>query len=171
MFKGIVFKTIVSRLLALSLLLTTIGCDRVTKHLAVDHLRADVGRSYLGDVVRLEYAENSGAFLSAGSRLPDWARTLLFQICVPIALAALAFVAIKQRWTGMLLVGASLVFAGGVSNSIDRFARDTVVDFMSLGIGPLRTGIFNVADVAVLLGTALLVLESARNRPLALPKK
>ena len=161
MFRTIAVKTIASRLLALGLLLTTIGCDRVTKHLAVDHLRADGGRSYLGDVIRLEYAENAGAFLSAGSRLPEWARKALFQVCVPMALAGLAFVAIKQRWTGILLFGSSLVFAGGVSNCIDRFARDSVVDFMSLGIGPLRTGIFNVADVAVMLGAVLIISKVA----------
>jgi signal peptidase II len=162
MFRTIAFKTIASRVAALCLLLTTIGCDRVTKRLATDHLQATASHSYLGDVIRLEYAENPGAFLSMGSRLPEWARKVVFEVCVPLVLVALGAVALRQRWTGMLLIGSSLVFAGGISNCIDRMARDSVVDFISLGVGPLRTGIFNVADVAVLLGTVLILLKSRR---------
>jgi signal peptidase II len=50
------------------------------------------------------------------------------------------------------------VAAGGASNLIDRLARGTVTDFMNVGIGPLRTGIFNLADVAITLGAVLVVL-------------
>jgi signal peptidase II len=38
-----------------------------------------------------------------------------------------------------------------------------VIDFLNVGVGPLRTGIFNVADVAITLGVALLVAGSARS--------
>jgi signal peptidase II len=38
-----------------------------------------------------------------------------------------------------------------------------VIDFMNLGVGPVRTGIFNVADVAIMLGAGILVLESYRS--------
>jgi signal peptidase II len=43
-----------------------------------------------------------------------------------------------------------------------------VIDFMNVGIGPLRTGIFNVADMAIMLGAGIFVLEgfrSARHAP------
>jgi len=41
-----------------------------------------------------------------------------------------------------------------------------VVDFLNVGIGPLRTGIFNLADVAILSGAALVVAATARlDRP------
>jgi signal peptidase II len=149
---------VASRVLALALLLMTIGCDRVTKHLATAHLADTPVRSYFGDTLRLEYAENPGAFLSVGSRLPEWARIGLFRIGVGMALTVVAFVALKHRWIGMPLIGASLVFAGGLSNLGDRLVRGSVVDFVSVGIGPLRTGIFNVADVAVLLGGALIAI-------------
>jgi len=38
----------------------TIGCDRVTKHVAATTLAGSAGRSYLGDTVRIGYAENRG---------------------------------------------------------------------------------------------------------------
>jgi signal peptidase II len=55
----------------------------------------------------------------------------------------------------------SLVCAGGISNVIDRIAYDgSVVDFLNMGIGPLRTGIFNVADMAITTGAVLLALDA-----------
>ena len=45
----------------------TIGCDRVTKHLATSALAGMPSRSYLVDTVWLGYAENSGGFLSIGA--------------------------------------------------------------------------------------------------------
>jgi len=48
------------RLALLVLVLTTIGCDRVTKQLAMGALADGGSRSYLSDTVRLEYAENTG---------------------------------------------------------------------------------------------------------------
>ena len=152
------------RVCALLLLLSAIGCDRVTKHLAVASLADTAPRSYLADTLRLEYAENTGAFLSVGSALPEWARTGLFQVGVGVALAVLAFVAFKYRWTGLKLAGAALVFSGGVSNLIDRIAQGHVVDFLSVGVGPLRTGIFNVADVAIMAGGALIALTARSSK-------
>jgi signal peptidase II len=40
--------------------------------------------------------------------------------------------------------------------------RGSVVDFLNVGIGSLRTGIFNVADMAIMLGVALLLLAELR---------
>jgi signal peptidase II len=67
-------------------------------------------------------------------------------------------VAVRFHWHGWRLIGVWLVFAGGASNWVDRVVRGSVVDFMNVGIGPLRTGIFNVADVAIMVGVAVLLL-------------
>lgn len=54
----------------------------------------------------------------------------------------------------------SLVLSGGIGNLLDRLLHDGgVIDFMNVGIGSLRTGIFNVADVCITIGVSLLVLE------------
>jgi signal peptidase II len=114
-------------------------------------------QSYFAGTVQLEYAENTGAFLSLGSQLPDWARTTLLRVGVALALATLVLIALKYQWSGVALAGASLTFAGGVSNLLDRILRGSVVDFMSIGVGSIRTGIFNVADVAIIVGGVLLI--------------
>ena len=116
-------------------------------------------QSYLAGTVQLEYAENTGAFLSLGSQLPEWAQTTLLRVGVSLALAALVLIALRYQWPGFALAGASLTFAGGVSNLLDRILRGSVVDFMSVGIGPIRTGIFNVADVAIIMGAVLLISD------------
>ena len=73
-------------------------------------------------------------------------------------LLVLVGLAVRFQWRGALLVGAGLIFAGGASNWIDRVMRGSVVDFINIGVGPLRTGIFNVADVAVMLGAVVLFI-------------
>jgi signal peptidase II len=56
----------------------------------------------------------------------------------------------------------TLFVAGGASNLVDRITYGMVIDFMNVGIGPLRTGIFNVADIAVVVG-GILMLEGYRS--------
>ena len=60
-------------------------------------------------------------------------------------------------------MGLGLVAGGGVANWIDRLVAGAVTDFVSLGVGGLRTGIFNLADLSVLAGVAVLLLASRRH--------
>jgi signal peptidase II len=71
---------------------------------------------------------------------------------------------VRLRWSGPALLGLAFFVAGGASNLADRLARGTVTDFINVGVGPLRTGIFNVADVAIMLGAALVAFGSFRSR-------
>jgi len=141
----------------LALVLFTVGCDRVTKHLAATNLAGVGGFSYLGDTVRLQYAENTGAFLSLGENLPDWLRTGVFVGGVGLLLVAVAVMAVVNRWSGGLLIGVALMWAGGLSNLVDRILRGHVVDFINVGVGPVRSGIFNVADISIMAGVALIL--------------
>jgi len=51
------------------------------------------------------------------------------------------------------------LLAGGIGNLIDRlFHNGLVIDFLNVGIGPIRTGIFNVADMAIMAGFGILLL-------------
>ena len=70
-------------------------------------------------------------------------------------LVALSVLAMRHRWRGWPAIGLALFVAGGASNWIDRVVRGSVVDFLNVGIGPLRTGVFNVADMAIMLGAVI----------------
>jgi signal peptidase II len=144
---------------------STIGCDRVTKQMATALLADRPTQSFLADTVRLAYAENTGGFLGLGASLPPAARTAIFTIATGLALVVLLVAWLRGRWSFWRALGLVLFFAGGLSNWIDRALRGSVVDFMNVGIGWLRTGIFNFADVAIMLGIALFVLGELSARP------
>jgi signal peptidase II len=147
-------------LLVAVLLTTTIGCDQATKHIAKTSLRTTPTQTFLGDTFRLTYAENPGAFLSLGAALPEAARFWVLNVGVALVLVALLFHALLGRKVDPSQAAAyALVVGGGLGNWIDRVMRGgTVVDFMNLGIGSIRTGVFNVADVAIMAGAAVLLL-------------
>ncbi len=145
--------------------LATIGCDRATKHVATAVLAGEPDRSYLADTVRLGYAENTGGFLSLGADWPKAARIAVFTVATGFALLAFVVVAIRERFAALSTVGLVLFVAGGSSNWIDRVLHGRVVDFLNLGIGPIRTGVFNVADVAIMAGALLVAFGALRQAP------
>jgi len=154
---------IATRLLLLLAIAATISCDRITKLVAVNTLAGSPSRSFLADTLRLEYVENSGAFLSLGATWPDEIRIAVFGIGNGLLLLALVTTAIRLRWPRLALLGVSVFVAGGVSNLLDRIVYGNVIDFMNVGVGPLRTGIFNVADMAVILGAAIVLWAGYRS--------
>jgi signal peptidase II len=142
----------------------TVSCDRVTKDLASSHLPPGVRHSYLADTVRLEYAENTGAFLGLGSRLSGPTRFWVFTVGTAALLGFLGFAVVTGRRLALVeLVAWSCLLGGGISNLADRAVREgAVVDFLNVGVGPVRTGIFNVADMAITGGALLLLLGRPR---------
>jgi signal peptidase II len=144
-----------TRVLLVAALVTTIGCDRVTKRLATEALAGAPDRTFLADTVRLGYAENSGGFLSVGADLPPWLRAAIFTGGTGVMLLVIGIAAIRFRWQGVTLAGAALFVTGGASNWADRIFHGHVVDFLNVGIGSWRTGVLHVADVAILIGLAL----------------
>jgi signal peptidase II len=126
--------------------------------MATTTLAGQPTHSYLADAVRLGYVENTGGFLSLGANLPPGIRSIVFTGFTGLMLFALTVVAIQRSWRGWSAVGVALLVAGGASNWIDRLLRGSVVDFLNVGIGPVRTGVFNVADIAIMLGAVLMVL-------------
>jgi signal peptidase II len=70
-------------------------------------------------------------------------------------LLALIVVAVRRRMSGWPALGFALFVAGGVSNWIDRITQGRVVDFLNVGAGPVRTGVFNVADLAIMVGVVV----------------
>ena len=150
-------KTSLGRLSLLLIVLTTIGCDHATKYVARTSLQGEPNRSYFGNVVRIGYAENTGGFLSLGADLPSAPRTVLFTAITGLVLAGLAVLVFRGKLDRVTGTGMALFIAGGISNWIDRVLQGRVVDFLNVGIGSLRTGIFNVADVAIMIGAAIMV--------------
>jgi signal peptidase II len=153
-------------LLLVLLATATIGCDQATKQAAVTHLEGEPGVRLLGGTVRVAYAENPGAFLGAGAGLPDGARVPLLVAVNLVILLGLAWWALARPNPLLVRVSATLIIAGGIGNLIDRLGREggRVVDFLVVGVGPVRTGVFNVADVALMLGVMGILWSATRRR-------
>ena len=146
-------------------LLTCVGCDHATKRAAGLLLASGEPVTLLGNSIRFELVSNPGAFLSLGAALPETLRVALFLGLVPVLLGIvlLAF-ALRERATHAELLAVALVIGGGVGNWLDRIAHGgAVTDFVSVGLGSLRTGIFNFADVAVMAGVFLLLVSRRRS--------
>ena len=153
--------------LVVTLLVACVGCDQVSKQIARDHLVSGSVASFLGDTLRLTYAENIGAFLGLGTSLPEQARVLLFQGVVGLLVLGLIWAAVFARGLGRWqIVAVALLAASGLGNLIDRLVQDgRVTDFLNVGVGGLRTGIFNVADVVGVIGAALLLFVKSGGSP------
>ena len=146
-------------------LLSCVGCDQATKAVAKEYLPRNEVLSFAGDTFRLQYAENKGAFLSIGSSLPEKARGLLFTVGIgAIVFGILGYLLFVPALPHATTVALSLIAGGGLSNLIDRIAYGGyVVDFLNIGLGGLRTGIFNIADVAIMVGAISLMVRSLRH--------
>ncbi len=146
--------------------LILISWDRASKELAKEHLKDKAPVTYLHDTFRLQYAENTGAALSLGDNLPQTASFWLLSILPLVFLLFMGGYAIKHSSaTGLSKLSAfALIVSGGLGNIYDRIVFDRhVTDFMNIGIGQLRTGIFNFADVCVTAGVILFLLSYKKN--------
>ena len=159
--------SLVKRLLVILLVLVAcVGCDQSTKMYAEAKLPRNQPLSLLSDTVRLQVTHNEGSFLSLGASAPKAWRLATLRVGVSaMLLALLAYALFVRAGRAPFIFALALVLAGGVSNLIDRFVNDGyVVDFINLGAGPIRTGIFNIADVAITSGVLLLLIQGWRRR-------
>jgi signal peptidase II len=145
-------------------LFACVGCDQVSKSVAREYLPGTGVHSFLSDTFRLEYAQNPGAFLSLGESLSPTVRYGGFIVGVGVlVLGLLLWAMVASRLTWLQRVALAAMGAGGGSNLIDRVRFDGVVtDFLNLGLGSLRTGIFNVADAILMFGAVLLLSFRAK---------
>ncbi len=146
---------IVRILVILFIILLNIGCDQTTKYYAKSELKDRGTVQVLGDFFIFRYAENNGAFLGMFSSFPRIFRLILLTLVPVVAIVVMIVWLITNKKTPFLMLFFLCCFiGGGISNLIDRFSNNEyVADFMNIGIGKiLRTGIFNFADLSILLG-------------------
>lgn len=150
----------------ISLLVCTVGCDQTVKHMARVVLSRDSSRSLTGGFIELKLAENPGSFLSLGALLPAQVRFSVFTFGVGVGLVALAvYLTSRTRIGPFRFIGLSLVMAGGIGNLLDRILRHGLVtDFAVIHVGPIHTGIFNVADVLIVAGTGFVLYSLGKRQ-------
>lgn len=138
--------------------LLIIVIDFITKRIVLDH--ADALRldrvEVLGEFFRLAYVRNPGAAMG----LTPFGRWTLVAISAGASVLLVWFLAVTgtaMRWRRLAM---GLILGGAVGNLIDRVFYDgLVVDFLDFGLGTARFWTFNVADIGVSCGGALLLLS------------
>ena len=140
-----------------ALLVGLVGCDHATKIAA----RAALGEgrvvTVIPNVLDLRYAENRGTAFSVFPGAHG-AGTMVLLVAVSLfAIGALVVYWWRVRKNGAATqLACALVVAGAIGNLADRAVRGFVVDFVHLHHWP----IFNVADVAITIGVAMLLVVS-----------
>ena len=150
-----------------ALLLGCVGCDQVSKGIARAHLTLGESHTFLGDTFRIIHVENIGAFLGIGANLPEPVRIAVFQGVICFVILGLLWAAAFRRGARPWQVtGFTLLAASGIGNLIDRILFDgRVTDFLNIGVGGLRTGIFNIADIVGMVGLVVLLITGVEATP------
>ncbi|HSA57012.1 MAG TPA: signal peptidase II [Gemmatimonadaceae bacterium] len=139
----------------LSLLLLA---DCSSKQLAEEHLEIQhVPHEVFGDLVRFTLAYNPGAafslYLGEHSR---WIFTIIATIIIVVLLQMYRRTEPHDRFQAIAL---ALIAGGALGNLVDRVRSPLgVVDFIDIGVGDLRFYTFNIADLGVTIGAAMLAL-------------
>lgn len=145
-----------------------LAIDLLTKWWAVETLTLYQPVPVLGDFFQFTYTHNPGA--AFGIDIGEHSRVFFLALSL-VALAVLAAIhRTTPAWDRLRIFALSLIAGGALGNIVDRFRYEAgVVDFLDFGIGTSRFPVFNMADTAVTIGAALLLisfyLEGRRERP------
>ena len=110
----------------------------------------------------LVLAYNTGAAFSFLSTAGGWQRWLFIGLALAICVFILHWLRDLPRRARWLPLALSLVLGGAVGNVIDRVRIGAVVDFIDFHVGAWHWPAFNVADTAICVGAAMLVLGMFR---------
>ena len=104
--------------------------------------------------------------VSLPATLKDWAAT--FQSAAAVLALVAAAVIIVLLWRNvqarLFSAGLSLILGGAIGNLCDRVALGHVVDFLDFHAFGYHWPAFNLADSAITIGAALLLLDAFRER-------
>jgi signal peptidase II len=153
-------------LIILLILALNIGCDQVSKSIVRHKMNDYTYIGYLNNHITLSKVENSGAFLSIGDSLPKPFKIIILNL-FPLAVVVfgLIFVFIKTSLNRVILFGLIMVIGGGIGNLYDRMVHGSVTDFMHINFVIFQTGIFNLADMSIMIGMFIMVFYAWFKKP------
>jgi len=108
----------------------------------------------------LTYVHNTGAAFSFLSEAGGWQRWFFAGLAALISMMIAVWLTRLQKHEVLLSVALSLILGGAIGNLIDRLAYGYVIDFLDVYVGNWHWPAFNVADSAITLGVALMLVES-----------
>lgn len=146
--------------LLFSLSIAALVADQLSKYAVEKFTAPGSERVLIPGFLNLLHTSNPGvAFgLFAGSTSP-WKPTLLVGFSAAV-MVMLVWLLVTDRAGGSLgRYGLALILGGATGNVLDRFSRHSVTDFIDFYIGHYHWYTFNIADSAIVVGAALVVLS------------
>ena len=137
------------RLKFLLIFISVIVVDQVIKYIFTHGFRLD------GNCISLVLAYNKGVAFSMFAFLGEYLKYLQISLIIGVVI----YLFFKKDLLMEYHISAALILAGGISNIVDRFFREGVVDYVYWHCG-FDFAIFNFADVMIDLGVLLILLKS-----------
>ncbi|WP_281739794.1 signal peptidase II [Holdemanella biformis] len=144
-------KTVVASLL---IVFVTLGLDQWTKWAIVKSIKLNETVEMINHFFYLTYVQNTGAGFSMFAQ----AGMGFFATLTLIALVAMVYMFFKTN-DSRYQICLSLVFSGAIGNFIDRMSLGYVRDFFSFYIFGYPFPVFNVADICITVGIALILIS------------
>ena len=158
-------KQLLRTLIILIILSSTISCDQISKNMVRQRMDYNEQIGFINNYLTITKIENTGAFLSVGNALPQPIKFILLTIIPLLVLGlALTYLLTNKNLSNIAILGICFVVGGGIGNIYDRLIYGSVTDFLHLDFGLFQTGIFNMADVSIMVGMFMIIAESYFNR-------
>ncbi len=135
--------------------------DQATKYLILTHVRMYEIITVIPGFFNITHVRNRGAAFGMLSGMPDLFRSLFFITVTLVAVVVIA-VLVKKTHDRLQIAAFSLIAGGAVGNVIDRLRFGEVVDFIDWYVRSYHWHTFNVADSAITIGVALLIIDMLR---------
>lgn len=153
-------------ILILLMVALNIGCDQISKTIVRQKIDYNESISVIKDHFTLLKVENTGAFLSIGDDLPEFVRLALLSLFPIVVLGFSFYFLITQKDLPKLMqFGICCLIGGGIGNVYDRIAYGSVTDFMHIDFVLFSTGVFNLADISIMTGFAILFVYTFLKKP------
>lgn len=138
--------------------------DQITKAAVERYLELHESRTIVEGLARLTHVQNRGAAFGILSDADLPYQSVLFSVVSIVALGAIAVYAWKLPVASRLpRTALALIMGGAIGNLLDRVRLGYVIDYVDVYWGRHHWPAFNVADSAISIGVALLVLDILRN--------
>jgi len=146
-------------ILFLAITVLVVLLDQATKAWIISTVRLYDSFAVIGGLFNITHVRNPGAafgFLAATSPLFRY----IFFIAVTLAaiLLILHYLRVSRIEETSLVSALALILSGAVGNLIDRVRFGEVVDFLDVYLGSYHWPAFNVADSAITVGVAILIM-------------
>jgi len=149
----------------LLLLTLNFGCDQISKKIVRNEISDYEQISIIKNHFTLTKVENSGAFLSLGDNMPYIFRLIILTGLPLLFLGyGLYFLFAKRNLPMTMQIALCFLIGGGIGNLYDRIVHGSVTDFMHMDFYLFQTGIFNFADISIMIGVGILLFQSLRSK-------